>query len=264
MSVRKLASNSRPKTPVTTESVWNKSRRPVKISDKLARQIVDDIVAKALCAGSMLPAEAEMIRDYCVSRGTLREALRLLEVQGLITIRPGPGGGPMVADPESADFARMMRFHLRTRGATYREVLSARLAIEPMMARLAATAQDPKGIAELRHVIGLCEQADPNDEAEWLATSHLFHATIAGISGNSVLDLLGMSLKDIYHSWAQTSLTPLRMRAKVLAVHRAIADAIFNGNAAEAERLMGDHMISYTDQSGKLHATSLDDRIDWG
>ncbi len=265
MSARKLAvATDRSKKPISTDAVWHKSRRPMKMSDKLARQIVDDILAKGLRCGCMLPTEAEMTRDYSVSRGTLREALRLLEVQGIITIKPGPRGGPMIADPEPADFARMMRFYLRMRGATYREVLGARLAIEPMMARLAADAQDEKGIAELRRVIALCEQADPSNEAEWLSTSHLFHATIAGISGNAVLDLLGMSLKDVYHSWALTSLAPLKLRAKVLSVHRAIADAILGGKGLEAERLMADHMMFYAEQSGKVHAASLDDRIEWG
>lgn len=265
MSHRRLRANAdaAKQQPNASWSVWRQARRPIKISDRLARQIVDDILARDLHPGAMLPPEAEMLRDYKVSRGTLREALRLLEVQGLILVKPGPRGGPMVLEPDSIQFANTMKFRLRMQSATYRDVLNARLAIEPMMARLAAEAQDPSGMAALRNAIELCEGADPTDEAAWLRTSHLFHSTIAGISGNKVLNLLGVALKDIYHVWAQTSLTPLGMRAKVVAVHREIADAILRGDGAAAERLMAEHMEYYGKQSSKLRAASLDDRIAW-
>lgn len=264
MSVRTLSPPVRPATgPTQTLAVWKRRRRPAKISDKLARQIVDDILARDLRPGTMLPPEAEMVRDYKVSRGTLREALRLLEVQGLLVVKPGPRGGPMVAEPDSLHFATMMKFYLRMQAATYREVLSARLAVEPMMARLAAEAQDEEGLRTLQDAIQACEAADITDEAAWLLTSHGFHSTVASISGNKVLNLLGMALKDIYHVWAQTSHTPLPLRSKVLNVHRQIADAIFRGDGAEAERLMREDMAYFSKQSRRIHATSLDDRIDW-
>ena len=249
--------------PIKPLSVWKQARRPTKISDRLARQIVDDILARDLRPGTMLPPEAEMVRDYKVSRGTLRESLRLLEVQGLLVVKPGPRGGPMVAEPDSLHFASMMKFYLRMQGATYREVLSARLAVEPMMARLAAEAQDEAGIQALRRTIAACQAAEIQDEAAWVRTSHELHSVIAGISGNKVLNLIGMALKDIYHVWAQTSHTPLRLRSRVLEVHGQIADAIFRGDGAEAERLMREDMTSFGKQSNRLHAASLDGRIEW-
>lgn len=264
MSVRTLPSTGRrAKPPIKPLSVWKQARRPTKVSDKLARQIVDDILDRDLGPGTMLPPEAEMVRDYKVSRGTLREALRLLEVQGLLVVKPGPRGGPMVAEPDSLHFATMMKFYLRMQAATYREVLSARLAVEPMMARLAAEAQDKAGILALRDVIQACEAADIRDEASWVLTSHMLHSTIASMSGNKVLNLLGMALKDIYHVWAQTSHTPVRLRSKVLDTHRQIADAIFRRDGAEAERLMREDMEYFGKQSRRIHAANLDDRIGW-
>lgn len=242
---------------------WAESRRSDKMAEKLARQITDDIIERKLQPGATLPPEAEMIKSYAVGRATLREALRLLEVQGLLNVKPGPGGGPVLANLSAADFARMAKLHFRMRGSTYREVLAARLAIEPLMARLAAEAQDKVGLKALRRAIELAEQADPNDESAWQSTSDLFHATIASISGNTVLDLLGMCLKEVYHTRPRTSLTAPPMRSKVLAVHRAIAEAIFAGDATEAERLMREHMVYYARRSDKLHSFGLEERIAW-
>jgi DNA-binding FadR family transcriptional regulator len=242
---------------------WSQKRRSDKMSERLARQIVDDAISQDLRPGAMLPSEAHMLRQYGVSRGTLREALRILEVQGLLTMKPGPNGGPTIAELDPADFARVLKFHLRVRASTYRQVLAARLAVEPLMARLAAEAQDPEGLAALKLVIERCERSDLSNEAEWSETSHLFHATIASMSGNALLDLLGLSLKEIYRDWAAGSVTPRRMRAKVLSVHRAIADAIFARNGARAESLMREHMIYYANRSGDLHASGLDERIRW-
>jgi DNA-binding FadR family transcriptional regulator len=244
-------------------SDWNRARRNDKMSERLARQIVNDIVSQNRVPGFKLPAEGDMVRDYHVSRGTLREALRLLEMQGLIEVKPGPGGGPIIAELHPADFARMLKFHFRIRGSTYRDVLIARLAIEPVMARLAAEASDPNGLAALAKVIERCEQADLDDEHEWRESSHMFHGMVASMSGNTLLNLLGLSLKHIYHDWATSSITPRAMRAEVLAVHKAIAKAIFTADGAKAERLMREHMMFYAECSGDVHSTSLDQRIRW-
>jgi DNA-binding FadR family transcriptional regulator len=233
------------------------------MAERLARHIVNDIMSRDLPPGAMLPAESEMLTQYDVSRGTLREALRLLEVQGLIQVKPGPRGGPMIAELIAADFANMLKFHLCVRATTYREILDARLAIEPMMARLAAEAQDPVGIENLRAAIQACEEANLDDEEEWLTTSDQFHHAVASMSSNTLLNLLGASLKLIYRDWATQTITPKKMRANVLKIHREIADAIFRGDGAEAGRLMSDHMTYFGKRSGDLNVDTLDTRINW-
>lgn len=243
---------------------WNQNRRSDKISEKLARQIVDDILAQGLEAGSMLPAEAEMMKVYSVGRSTLREALRLLEVQGLLTMKPGPRGGPMLMQLSVGDFARNAKVHLRLRGTTYREILEARLAIEPLMARMAAEAQNPEGLEHLRAAIAAADAIDPSDQHGWQQVSDLFHATIASMSGNSVLDLLGMFLREVYISKPRAPITPTGMRSDVQEVHRAIAEAIFAKDGVAAERLMHDHMKYYAKASDKHHGDSLETPVGWG
>src|SRR5579862_3784564 len=77
--------------------------RTVKTAETVAAAIVRDIVARGLATGDALPSENAMLEHYRVSRASLREGLRLLEVQGLIRLKPGPGGGPLVGavDPKN-------------------------------------------------------------------------------------------------------------------------------------------------------------------
>lgn len=251
------------RAPVNMTASWAKNRRTDKISEKLARQIVDDIIARQLPPGTMLPSEAEMLRAYSVGRSTLREALRLLEAQGLLSMKPGPGGGPMLMQIGVEDFARNALVHLRLRRTTYREVLEARMALEPLMARMAAEAQDPAGLAALREALQLADNANASDQDEWQYVSDVFHATIASMSGNSLLDLLGRFLREVYIAKPRAPITPASMRSHVRSVHRQIADAIFSGDGDLAERLMKDHMGEYARRSDKRHADSLDDPVGW-
>src|ERR1700689_1242920 len=77
---------------------WLDIPRSGKISQTIARNILDDIVVRQLPPGTMLSSEAGMLARYGVGRASLREALRILEIHGLIKIKPGPRGGPVVAE----------------------------------------------------------------------------------------------------------------------------------------------------------------------
>lgn len=242
---------------------WSGQRRGRKIAEMLARQIVDQIVSQRLKPGDMLPAEASMIRTYGVGRATLREALRLLEVQGLIWVKPGPGGGPVLAELTPRHFGDMAKLHLHMGQATYRQVLQARLAVEPLMARLAAEAQDPVGLAELRSELAAADAADIQDDEVYQAMSRTFHATVASISGNNVLDLLGEALKEVYDSKIRATLMPKRRRVEVRDIHRAIGEAIIDGRGEDAERLMREHMLEYAALSVRRNPALLDEVVVW-
>lgn len=244
-------------------SGWSNSRRGRKIAELLARDIVGDVVGRDLQPGDRLPAEAEMIRTYGVGRATLREALRLLETQGLIWVKPGPGGGPVLGQLTPRNFGDMAKLHLQVAGATFGEVLQARLAIEPLMARLAAEAQDAAGMAKLQAHLDDVDGIDLNDDAAYQEMSWSFHSTIAGISGNRVLDLLGEALKEVYDSKVRAAVMSKRMRPSVRESHREIAQAIFDGRGSDAEDLMRAHMIEYGNWARKRNPGVLDDRVVW-
>src|ERR1700719_833296 len=118
------------------------ARRASKTSEIVALEIVRNIVAQNLKPGDRLPLEAEMLVQYRVSRSSLREALRLLEVQGLIAIRPGPGSGTVVGRVFPANLARTLTLYLHMAGSTYNQLLDAWIATEPVLAKLAALNPD--------------------------------------------------------------------------------------------------------------------------
>ena len=110
----------------------------------MARMIVEDIVESGREPGDALEPESLMLERFGISRASLREALRILETQGLITIKPGPRGGPSVAPVSSIDFGRMATLFFQVMHVTLGDVLEARLVIEPVMARMAAERHDPE------------------------------------------------------------------------------------------------------------------------
>src|SRR5436309_7058418 len=97
--------------------------RRLKTSESVARDIARDIMEAGLTTGDALPPEAAMLEQYGVSRESLREGLRLLEVQGLISIRRGPGGGPVVGIVDPANIGRVWTLFFYVAGATYEDLL---------------------------------------------------------------------------------------------------------------------------------------------
>jgi GntR family transcriptional repressor for pyruvate dehydrogenase complex len=130
-------------------------RRIEKISETLARDILHDILDRGLTTGARLPSEAELVASYGVGKSSLREALRLLEVNGVITIKTGPTGGPIVAESSPVEFAKMSVFYFRSTRVTFGELIEARIMMESMMAGLAATRRDSQTDLALRESLAL-------------------------------------------------------------------------------------------------------------
>ncbi|GAA2411310.1 FCD domain-containing protein [Actinomadura vinacea] len=239
-------------------------RRPEKVSEALARDIVHDMVNRGLEPGAMLPSELEMVEHYDVGRASVREALRILEVQGLVVIRPGRGGGPMVAEAGAKSFARTASLHFQVARATFRELIEARLALEPMMAGLAAARRDPDTVAALTHAVELTKEAMVSEDSDtYIRGATAFHDTVAGVSGNRILDLVGKSLKIIYTDRVVRYVYPPSHRHMVADSHEEIAEAIVKGRAKIAEELMREHMIDYTAQLEQRFPDLFDEIVDW-
>ena len=112
--------------------------RKAKRALSLAQNIVRDIEAGAHSPGDRLPQEDEMLARYEVARATLREALRFLELQGVIHLQLGRGGGPVVARPQTGDFVNSLSLILHFMDADLRGLLELREAIAPDVAGYAA------------------------------------------------------------------------------------------------------------------------------
>lgn len=236
-------------------------RRGEKVSSVVAREIVRDIVRQQLAPGTTLEPETVMLRRYRVARGSLREALRILEMHGIIRIKPGPGGGPLVAEVHSSDFGRMATLFFQVRGVRFADLVEARLLLEPMMARLAAERCTPEQAKELRAVVEAGTEAA--DDAGWHEASKDFHGKVLSMSGNGLLDLVAGSIKEIYHDRVTDLLYRGRQREQIKKVHAQIADAITAGDADTAGRLMHEHMVDFAKAASKRDARLMDEVVDW-
>lgn len=219
----------------------NGKPRALKTSELISLEIVRDIVANKLREGDKLPIESDMLVQYGVGRSSLREALRLLEVQGLIEIRQGPGAPTVVGRAHPANLARTMTLYLHLLGVTYEELLEAWMLSEPMMAELAARNPDRERV---RRVLGPACAPDQggNPETGAMLSGSSFHDAVADLSGNRVLGMAYRGVAAIINEHILTTLLPEQIDYDTAREHRDLAEAIIAGNGELAKTLMTEHV----------------------
>jgi len=222
-----------------------------------------DIVEQGLSAGASLPSEGPMIELYGVARGTLREALRILENNGLVRVRPGRGGGPIVGSVDPYNFGRTMTLFLQMGRTRFWELVEARVIMEPMMARLAATRREEERLDELAKSMQDHKSLEAHDQARYLSVVQNFHGVVAGMSGNGVLDLFGRALKEVYTERVIAAERPPARWAEVRREHEAVAQAIFDGDGERAEELMRAHMVELAAGFERDYAALSKEIIGW-
>ena len=122
---------------MTKDDAHRATGRVPKMSERIANQIADKILGGGIEAGDRLSTEKEMVAEYGVARTTVREALRLLESRGLVTIRAGVGGGPVACRPQFESLGNTMKLFLQLEGANLSDVIDTRLTLEPVVAQQA-------------------------------------------------------------------------------------------------------------------------------
>jgi GntR family transcriptional repressor for pyruvate dehydrogenase complex len=238
-----------------------RARRTEKIAQSLAREIVQSIVDRGLKPGSVLPSEASMLEEYQVARGSLREALRLLEVQGLILIKPGPGGGPVVGVSDSKHFGRMATMYFQLGGATFANLLEARITLEPMMVRSITERRDPEMTVALRELLE--RDYDDDDDQGYAELATAFHLIVAASSDNPVLNLISSSIAHIYADRITGATYLPDRRRRVIDDHRNVLRAMVRGQSRHAEQLMREHMTQMGEDVRSRYPGLLDEPVTW-
>lgn len=227
-------------------------RRLPKKSEIVARELADRIVAAGLAEGTLLPPEREMTATLGVGRTTLREALRLLESRGALTIKAGPHGGPVVRHPSPADLGQALKMILQFETATAGDLMTARLSLEPAVARAAATAMTPEQLVQLR-ASNDALLTDIDDESAFLTANRTFHEILARACGNVVLEMFTRSLMTIADGRAVGARYSLRARSSVHAAHQLVIEALAARDVAGSERAMLAHIEAARDHWYRHH-----------
>lgn len=202
----------------------------------LAREIVDDIESNARGPGDRLPREEDMLARYDVARATLREALRFLELQGVIHLQVGRGGGPVVARPQTADFASSMALVLQFMDTDLRALLELREAIAPTVAERAAQNATAADLAALEDCLARLERESETPEFE--ETNRRFHDLLGWASGNPTFGLLTSALHLLTRSMSETLGYSAQERAAQLRCLARVLHAVRMRDPAAARRQM--------------------------
>jgi GntR family transcriptional regulator, transcriptional repressor for pyruvate dehydrogenase complex len=242
--------------------ITNSKSRPQKVAMLIAQQIMRDISRSGAKPGDLLPSEKIMLEQYQIGRGTLREALRLLEFQGAITLKPGPGGGPQLLSPDASHLASSLLLLMQLRGAPYRTVVEVRHALEPITAKLATQRADAETLDRLELSIKQMREG-LEDETTFFESNKDFHDLIAWGSGNAMLGYFTESILDIMDGTSMGIDYPIPRRKDILKAHERIFAAMRDGDVDAAERLSREHIDAYVKYAEKKFPQMLDRLILW-
>jgi DNA-binding FadR family transcriptional regulator len=198
-----------------------------------------------------LPTQDVLMKQFGVSYPSVREALRILETEGLVTVRRGLAGGATVHRPSNTTAAYAMSLLLESERVHLSDVALAISMIEPLCAALCAESPDRAGIADLLDEANNLAAARIEDGAEFTRLSRRFHDRLISECGNRTLILLAGVLEALWSSheqeWAERATAggsyPLaKLREEVLKAHRRVAATIRDGKVEEARRLATRHL----------------------
>jgi DNA-binding FadR family transcriptional regulator len=224
-----------------------------RMADLVASQLRRRIIDRDLRDGDELPREADLLEEFSVSRPSLREAVRILETEGLLRIRRGKRGGAIVQSPTPESAAYHLSLTLQSRATTIADISAAREVLEPTCAGMLAERDTEarkaavQRLSELVHAnsltIGTAE--------EFSEGAITFHETIVALCGNTSIATLTSALESIVRSqerrWAvrrsQVGIQPdLDFQREVLDDHQQLIELIAAGDAAAATATMHEHL----------------------
>jgi len=219
-------------------------KRTDEIADAIKRSIVDH----GLAPGDRLPQERELIAQYGASKGTIREALKALEVQGLIRIRTGPGGGAFIERMSEQRAMSLLSNFLFAKTITIADIYALRKVLEPLLAVSAMPNIDEVGFQRLNELIAVYDHESSDATELWnQRMAELdFHSVVAEYSDNALLAFICRFLQRLLKDLAVTREIYIQpqplLRASGIAYQRDLLAAIKRKDAKRVHQIMRDHM----------------------
>src|ERR1700704_3057241 len=233
-----------------------------KASDVLAGELRERILNGELAEGAPLPAERELVKQTQMSRATVREALRILEVQNLVRVRAGRAGGAFVQRPTTSSMASSVSMLIRGQRIKLADLMETREALEPFCAELAARKRTDEDLALLDRAND--DLANPDASLpDFLQANLDWHVGVAMASRNELLIGFMTALSHaIYTGTDNSAFVDDDVRAVTQRAHRSITTAIRSRDAEAAARRMRRHVHSYAKAAlamDERDAISIDD-----
>jgi GntR family transcriptional regulator, transcriptional repressor for pyruvate dehydrogenase complex len=223
--------------PAATKSDFEVIRRN-KVYEEVAQQI-ERLILKKLRPGDKLPSERELAEMLGVSRSSIRDAIRGLELMGIV--EPRQGAGTIVREISSDSAINPFGNALKRRRESVSELLDFRKMLEPPLAARAATHASADEISEMEEILQRQEAKHTRGESA-VAEDSEFHYSVALASGNSVVLKVLDILMDLLRDTRERSLQVEGRAQKSLAGHRRILAAIKRHDAEAAKAAMRRHI----------------------
>ena len=210
----------------------------VKLYEDVANRIQDHIRSEYWRAGDRLPAEADLAEEFDVSRSTVREAVRSLQMAGILRSRTGSGtfvteSAPMILLTRELAAIMSNPVHMQ-------DLVCARYLLEPQLAALAARKATVEEKEALLMLVDRMEQE--TDRFGLMSVGHQFHMELAAMSHNVVLTGFYHSAASQMRSMRVLDSLTLEVYLQGIEDHRAIAQAVADGDAVRARAAMAVHL----------------------
>ncbi len=218
-----------------------------KASEVLAGRLRELIIQGRISPGDFLPSERDLVLESGLSRTSVRDALRVLETDGLISTKVGRTGGSMVTLPGRASVARSVEVFVRTHGIRLESLLECRGAVEPTLARLAAKNRTQ---AQLDEITAIHETfvASVDDVPSYKNINLDWHLAVARASANepltALMEAVSMPIRD---AMDYRHVTTPELRQAAVKAHTVILKAIAEQDGDAAFKRMDRHVSAYRD-----------------
>lgn len=220
-----------------------KSKR---IFEVVSAKIKDQIIKGFLKPGDKLPTEGQLAKQFDVGRQTVREALRILELSGIISVQQGSGGGPIVKNNISSKITNLFLDAFQMETISVAEFSKARLIIEKTILHDAIDEADDEDIRNLQENIakakGLIAKKEIATEANFD-----FHSLLAKASRNKVFVILEQTINTIHKKLRERNLVDFEVTTTAIQAHEGILDAILKKDRDKAIYLLEEHIRAVHD-----------------
>lgn len=225
--------------------------------EKVLAHVEARLLSGDLAPGDRLPGERALALELGVGRSSVREAVRVLEVMGLIRTQTGsgPSAGAVIVARPTGGMSVLLRLQVAASGFAVRDIVRTRLVLETAVVADLAAQPDPSLSASIELLDAMDAPGLSHDE--FLALDQQFHLSLAEASGNAVIAAITAGLRDAVESYVIDAARSLpdweSTRDRLRAEHRAIVAAITDGDAALASTRVTEHVTGYY---AETHLTS--------
>lgn len=219
-----------------------------KISETVANQLRKEIALGHFKVGEKLPSDLELARRYQVGRTAVREAFRILEFNGLLSVRAGNSGGAFVCRPDQGILKTQLEEILRMDGVSVGHLYEVRLALEPDMLETALKRATPADLAALRENVERSEASFlEGRQQDKVRETYGFHIILAEMTRNPIYVFLMKAIIEIMYQSYSRVMPVTDFNRIPIDDHREILTHIENGNIAEAKRHLVHHIEEIND-----------------